>query len=232
MKEFLVGIGVLCAYFIVCATVAVIFRKTIKIPDEVFRKILHFILLTSLFVFVYAYNTWWLSVLTCVFIIVVAYPILYFFERFSSYSKTVTERKKGELRSSLIIVFVMFATVITVCHGLIGNKQLSFAVIYSWGYGDAAAALAGTKFGKHKIYKKKTLEGTFAMFITSFVVVALILFLLNIVAWYGVIVTAFVTAFSVALVELYTPNGLDTVTCPFSSLAVMIPMLWLFGGVL
>lgn len=232
MKEFLIGLAIICIYFIVCAAIALLCRKLIKIPDEIFRKTLHFILLTSLFVFVFAYQTWWISVITCLCIVVIAYPILFFFERFQSYSETITERKKGEMRSSLIIVFLMFSIVISTCWGLLNDRILVLVVIYSWGYGDAFAALIGKKFGKHKIYKKKSLEGTLAMFITSFIVIVTILLLHNIIPWYFSLVCALVTSIIVSVVELYTPNGLDTLTCPLSSLITIIPMIALFGGIL
>ena len=230
MQEFLNGVLMLIIYFISCATIAVVCRKMIKIPNELFRKILHFILLTSLFVFIFAFETWWSSALTCILIIVLAYPILLFFERFKTYSDTVTERKKGELRSSLILVFLMFAVIITICWKLLDNKLLALPVIYAWGYGDALAALIGTKFGKRKIYKKKSLEGTLAMFITSAIVVSILLFIVNIIPWYGVIITTIFVSIGVTAVELFTQNGLDTVTCPFISLIIMIPLLILFGG--
>ena len=230
MQEFLNGVLLLIIYFISCATIALVCRKMIKIPNELFRKILHFILLTSLFVFIFAFKTWWSSALTCILIIVLAYPILLFFERFKTYSDTVTERKKGELRSSLILVFLMFAVIITICWKLLDNKLLALPVIYAWGYGDALAALIGTKFGKRKIYKKKSLEGTLAMFITSVIVVSILLSIVNIIPWYGVIVTTILVSIGVTAVELFTPNGLDTVTCPFTSLIIMIPLLILFGG--
>lgn len=230
MQEFLNGVLMLVIYFISCATIALVCRKMIKIPNELFRKILHFILLTSLFVFIFAFKTWWSSALTCILIIVLAYPILLFFERFKTYSDTVTERKKGELRSSLILVFLMFAVIITICWKLLDNKLLALPVIYAWGYGDALAALIGTKFGKRKIYKKKSLEGTLAMFITSVIVVSILLSIVNIIPWYGVIITTIFVSIGVTAVELFTPNGLDTVTCPFTSLIIMIPLLILFGG--
>jgi dolichol kinase len=232
MQEFFNGLLILIIYFISCATIAFVCRKMIKIPNELFRKILHFILLTSLFVFIFAFKTWWSSVLACILIIVVAYPILFFFERFKTYSDTVTERKKGELKSSLILVFLMFAVIITVCWKILDNKLLALPVIYAWGYGDALAALIGTKFGKRKIYKKKSLEGTLAMFITSIIVVSVLLSIINIIRWYGVIITTILTSIAVTIVELYTPNGLDTITCPFTSLIIMIPLLVLFGGLI
>ena len=43
MQEFLHGAGVVCIYFAVAASAALLARKLIKIPDEIFRKTLHFI---------------------------------------------------------------------------------------------------------------------------------------------------------------------------------------------
>ena len=115
-------------------------------------------------------------------------------------------------------------------HKYFNDRLLGLAVIFSWGYGDALAALIGTKFGKHKIYKKKSLEGTLAMFITSLITILVILFIRGMIPWYGIVVTAVITSLVVSIVELFTPNGLDTVTCPLASMVVMILLLMLFGG--
>ena len=94
MKEFLFGFLMIIVYFAPCALIALLSRKLFKIPDEIFRKILHFILLGSLFVFVFAYKTWWISALSCLVFIIIVYPILKLCERFKQYSYIVTERKK------------------------------------------------------------------------------------------------------------------------------------------
>jgi dolichol kinase len=72
-------------------------------------------------------------------------------ERIERFSEFITERKKGELKSSLLLVFGMFAFIITICWGLLGDPYLVLASVYAWGFGDAAAALIGKRFGKHKI---------------------------------------------------------------------------------
>ena len=232
MYEFIKGLLIIIIYFIICASIAIICRKTFKINNEVFRKLLHFVLLGSLFVFIYAYDTWWISVLTCISIILIAYPILFFFERFKTYSETLTERKKGELRRSLIVVFVMFSVVISVCFGWLNNKELIIPVVLSWGVGDAMAALFGKRFGKHKIYMKKSFEGSMAMFISSIIVVLAFLLLKGIVDIYAAIITSVVVSLAVTTVELFTHDGFDTITCPVTSLASLLLMLWLFGGIL
>ena len=232
MKEFLFGFLMIIVYFAPCALIALLSRKLFKIPDEIFRKILHFILLGSLFVFVFAYKTWWISALSCLVFIIIVYPILKLCERFKQYSYIVTERKKGELKNSLIYVFLMFSVVILVCWGLLNDKLLVLVSIYAWGFGDALAALIGTKFGKHKLYKKRSYEGTIAMFITSFISVFIILLFRGVIPWYLNLIVAITTGIVATTVELFTPNGLDTATCPIASMCSTILMLLLFGGLL
>lgn len=50
--------------------------------------------------------------------------------------------------------------------------------------------------------------------------------------WYEYIITALVTAAVTAVVELYSMRGSDTVTCPFSAMAVLVPLTWLFRSVI
>lgn len=235
MQEMLRGFALLLAYFVPCAAVALIGHYFIKIPKEVFRKILHCILLFSLIVFVFGFDTWWRSALAAVIFELVVYPALWFFERFKGYSELTTERKKGELKNSLLLVFTMFAVVISVCWGWLGDKYLVLASVYAWGFGDAAAALVGKRFGRHKLHfkyldGKKSLEGTLAMFALSFFSVAVILQIRGGMPVLGGLVTALVTAEVAALVELYSRGGNDTFTCPLASMAVMLPLLHLFGG--
>lgn len=232
MKEFLFGLLMIVVYFAPCALIALLSRKFFKIPDEIFRKILHFILLGSIFVFTFAYKTWWISSITCIIFIIVVYPILKLCERFKQYSYIVTERKKGELKNSLIYVFLMFSLVILVCWGIFNDKYLVLLSIFAWGFGDALAALIGTKFGKHKLYKKKSYEGTIAMFVTSFISVLTILLFRGVIPWYFNLIVAFVTALVATTVELFTPNGLDTATCPIASMISTLLMLFIFGGLL
>lgn len=235
MQQFLAGASIVIFYFVIAAGTAIICRLLIKIPDELFRKILHCILLGSLLAFVFGFQTWWHSALTAVLFAVVVYPILAFFERFKTFSEVTTERKKGELKMSLLLVFGVFASVIAICWGWLGDRYLVLSSIYAWGFGDAAAALVGKRFGRHKLHGKyldgkKSLEGSTAMFLTSFISVAMILACRGGLPSVGLIVTAFVTAVVSALTELYSREGMDTVICPLCSMAVLLPLVCLFGG--
>ena len=228
MGTFFTGVGFVLLYYVLCAGGALLIRFLTKIPDELFRKLLHFILVNSLPVFLYGFKVWWHAVLFCVIFAVAVYPILMLFEKLKGYSKTVTERKKGELRSSLLVVFSMFAFVIAVCWGLLSDKWIALASVYAWGVGDAAAALIGKKYGAHKIHGgKKSFEGSFAMLFFSVAFSFIFLILRGGMEWYGCLVTALCAGAVCTEVEYVTPGGFDTVTCPISAMAVMLPLVYL-----
>lgn len=235
MQELVFGTEHVLLYFIIAASVAIFIRFKFNIPDEVFRKLLHCILLGSLFVWVVSFQTWWMVDLTAIAFALLVYPILWVAEHIRGYSKIVTERKSGELKSSLLVVFFMFAIVVAVCWGWLDDYWLVLASIYAWGFGDAAAALIGKRYGKHKFSKKiaggrKSKEGTLAMFLVSFVCVFIILILRGGLPWYECVIISAATAAVSAGIELYTPNGMDTITCPLAAMLVLISLIRLFGG--
>ena len=81
------------------------------------------------------------------------------------------------------------------------------------GLGDGMAAIVGTKWGKHK-YRlsksgSKSLEGTLAMMIASFLVV-----------YYltpGGFLVSFVVALAASALENISPSGVDNATVPIIS---------------
>ena len=196
MQEFVVGTSGVFIYFVIAASVALLSRYSFKIPDEIFRKILHCILLASFLFFVFGFQTWWMAVVLAVLFAVVVYPILAFFERFKGFSELTTERKSGELKSSLLIVFGMFAVVALVCWGWAGDKYL-----------------------------------VLAMFVTSFISVAVILICQGTMSVGSCILISVVVALVSAITELYSKNGLDTVICPLSAMVILLPLVYLFGGI-
>jgi dolichol kinase len=155
-------------------------------------------------------------------------------ERIEGYAELLAERKRGEIKRSLVIVFGMFAALICICWGWLGEPWLVLACVFAWGYGDGAAALVGKKFGRHYLEGKliegrKTVEGTIAMFVVSFLSVLAVLLANGKVAWYGNLPIAALTAAVCEVVELYTRNGMDTLTCPFAAAAVILPLVHVWG---
>ncbi len=235
MQEILHGLKVMGIYIIPAASIMLLARRLIKIPDELFRKILHFIMLGAYIPFLFAFEHWWASAEVAVALIIIIYPILMLAGKIPAFSSFVNERKKGEFKSSLVLALGMLAFSISVCWGVFHDKYLVLASVYAWGVGDAFAALVGKRFGKHKIKWKladnhKSVEGSLAMFISSAVAVFTVLMIRGGLSIPAIMLISAASAFVCMLVELCSKGGLDTVTCPLSAMAVIIPLVMVFGG--
>ncbi len=95
------------------------------------------------------------------------------------------------------------------------------------GYGDGFAAIIGESYGKHSIgFKgsKKTLEGSLAMFIFSFIVISYLLFIYSDGA---TLLISFLLAVYATLAELFTPQGFDNLTVPLGTSALYCLLLFL-----
>jgi dolichol kinase len=115
-----------------------------------------------------------------------------------------------------------------VAWGIFGKQYIAVVSVLMWGFGDAAAAIIGIRFGKHIVpWKisdgKKTWQGTTAMFLVSSLVGYTILVFLSGNSVRYCILSAVLSGAVGAFTELVSKNGLDTVTVP----AVLIAMLLL-----
>ncbi len=235
MQEILKGLGDIAVCIIPLGAVLMIARKLIKIPDELFRKLLHFVMLSAYIPFLFVFDKWQISVGIAVILIVILYPVLFLAEKIPAFSSFVNERKKGEFQSSMVYAVGMMALTISIGWGIFDDRYLVLACVYAWGVGDAFAALIGKRFGKHKITWKaadnhKSAEGCTAMFVTSAAAVFTVLMIRGGVDVVSSAVISVTTAFVCMIVELCSKNGLDTVTCPLSAMAVIIPLLKIMGG--
>ena len=232
MQPFLYGTGITMLYIVVAVAIMLLLRKLITIPDELFRKILHFILLGAYIHLVFAFDKWWMATVLSTSLILILFPALFFAEKIPMFSSFVNERKKGEFKSSMVFAVGMMAFSTAICWGMFGDKYLVLASIYAWGIGDALAALIGKRFGKHKInWKladgKKSIEGSLAMFLCAFASVFSVLFFRGGIGIAMCAVIAVLAAFVCTITEMCTKNGLDTVICPISAIVVIIPLTML-----
>lgn len=229
--ELIRGLGITVVYYLACLAVALPVRRFTRVPKEISRKALHFMLLGSVFIFTLGFETWWIAVIASVLFMLIVLIVLAVAERFlPGYSRLMTERKAGELKRSATVIFVVFAILITICWGLLGEKHLVIASVMAWGLGDAVAALVGKRFGRHYLQNKyvegkKSLEGSLAMLVVTFVTVLVILAVMGSHTWFEYIPTAVNTAIVCTLVELFTKKGMDTITCPLAAACVLIPMI-------
>ena len=235
MHPFLYGTLITVLYIVIAVGIMLLARKLIKMPDELFRKILHFILLGAYIPLCFAFDEWWMATVFSASLIVILFPVLVLAEKIPIFSSFVNERKNGEFKSSMVLAVGMMTFSTAICWGLFGDRYLVLASIYAWGIGDALAALVGKKFGKHKIkWKladgKKSVEGSLAMFLCAFVSVVIVLLVrggLNVPLCAGI---AALTAAVCTFTEMCAKNGLDTIVCPISAMVVIIPLVMLIGG--
>lgn len=235
MNELLHGVSVFAVYLIPAAVIMLTARKLLKIPDELFRKILHFILLGAYFPFLFAFQTWWISAGFAAGLIVIIYPILALAGKIPAFSSFVNERKKGEFKSSMVLALATVMFSISICWGLFGDRLLTLACVYAWGVGDAFAALIGKRFGKHKVGlpladPRKSWEGSAAMFVSSVLSVLTVLLVRGGLGFFPCLLVSLLAAAVTTYVELITKGGLDTVTCPAAAMAVILPLIHLLGG--
>ena len=235
MHELLHGALVFVLYVIPAAVVMLTARKFLKIPDELFRKILHFILLGAYIPFLYAFQTWWISAGFSAVLIVIIYPILALAGKLPAFSSFVNERKKGEFKSSMVLALLTMVMGISICWGIFGDRLLTLACVYAWGVGDAFAALVGKRFGKHKIKlpladPRKSWEGSAAMFVCSVLSVLTVLLVRGTPDFFPCLLISLIAATATTYVELITKDGLDTITCPSAAMVVILPLIKILGG--
>ena len=148
ITDMFTGIMYFLLYMFSLAGVVFLINKIFSLPKELFRKLLHFIAFSSVIVMIYTAKNWISASLVPVLIILLMYPGLLIAEKDKRFTEMVVERRKGELKSSLLQLFGTIALIIAISWGLLGHKELAVAAILMWGFGDAAAA-PGRFPGRH-----------------------------------------------------------------------------------
>lgn len=198
---------------------------------ELFRKGLHVICFMLLLVVLFSFDRWYWAVLAVAVFTVLVYPILSLVEHHPGYSRFFSERKRGEVKRSLLLVAFMIVVLMTVFWGWLGEgwKYTIVVAVLAWGLGDAAAALVGKAYGRryisHRLIEgRKTLEGTLAMLVVSWAAIFFTTLISTHSPWFFCFVTALLVAPVCALVELFSRRGTDTLTVPLS--AALSTYLW------
>ena len=162
LTSFLTGFAVLIAYFVVSAATALAIRRFVSVPGEVFRKILHLILLGSLPVFLLAFDRWWMAVLASLLFVAVVFPVLALGERIDGYSELPIERKGGEIKNSLVVVFVMYALMISISWGGWVSRGWRWRPSTRGDFGGRGRSPVGKKYGS-RVLEGGTIEDARAL---------------------------------------------------------------------
>lgn len=219
--EFLKLAGIYIGYIAVLAVLLIVVRFATKVPDYIFRKLLHVVAFTSILPLAFGTENAWIAVGVEVLFLILVIVILHFCESLSFYKNLFVEKGKHEVIISFVLLFGLMTVLLAVFWGILGAgcKYIAVTAIMAWGPGDAVAAIVGKNFGKHKLEGKmiegvKSVEGSVGMLVTSFVCTFVSLMLLTGFSWYEALTVALVVAIAAMFTELFTKKGLDTVTVP------------------
>lgn len=214
-------------FIVPAALVLLLLHFTAHIPKVVFRKLLHLPAFCSAAVVVWRADCWQAASLTLALFAAIVYPALCLCERWQGYGRLFVEKKPGEIKKSLLLLFLTDAALVALCWGGLGLPWVAVAAILMWGAGDGAAALAGHRFGKHRVRlpladPKKTWEGSAAMVFVSAVVGTVSMLVLTAMPWWQCLLFALAAAIPGAYTELISRSGNDTVTVPVANTAVLL----------
>lgn len=206
----ILGIVISILFVIVIIGISTVLSKFNLLSTEGSRKFIHI-----------GVGNWWLIAMF-VFdnkIYASIVPALFVIINYISYKKSIfkaMERngERGDLGTVYYAISLLILTLITFGNGM---EYVGALGILTMTYGDGLAAVIGTKYGKHKfktIKGYKSIEGTITMFISTFIVCAILLRVFTPLGIYNIAIQAIILAIIGTLLELYTPYGFDNLTVP------------------
>ena len=230
IPETLVTFGRYVVYIALFAMVLILLRAIFRIPKDIFRKLLHIAAFTSSIFVVLTGENWIADTLTLVLFAAVVYPVLSLAEHWSGFGGLFVEKKPGEVRNSLLLLFLSQAVFVALSCGLIGKPYIVIASTAAWGLGDIAAAWVGRPYGKHKIRLKiadpaKSWEGSAAMAAVSALACFTVLLSLRVYPVTTAVFVSLAVGVVSAFAEMCSRGGMDTVTVP----AADVLLLWVIS---
>jgi len=197
-----------------------------RIPKDVFRKLLHVAAFTSSIFIVLRGEGWLAETLTLALFALIVWPILALAERWRGYGALFVEKKPGEVKNSLLLLFLSQAALCALACGFLKKPWILIAATASWGLGDIAAAWVGRPLGKHKIRLRfadpaKSWEGSAAMAAVSFTACLVSLLLLSVCPLPKALLWSALTGIVSSAAEMCSRGGWDTVTVPAADALVL-----------
>ena len=224
-------------FLIPCVIVGLLLRWLAKVPDFVFRKLLHIVAFSCLTFMTCRAESWQAAALTSVVIALVIYPLLVLCEGMEWYAGFFVQKSPHEVRRSLLMLFLTYAALVFVAWGLFGRADLCIASVLMWGVGDAAAALIGIPLGRHKIRLprtdgRKSWEGSIAMLVCSLAAGCIAFLLCGELSVKSAALLLLPGALLGTVTELYSPSEIDTVSVPVVIVSVQLIGSAVFAGML
>lgn len=203
-------LGILVSVVFVFVTIGIsgVLAKKNIMSNEGTRKFIHIGVANWWFIAMYFFDKWQFAILVPALFVVVNY-ISYKKQVFSSMERSNENNSPGTVYYAISLLILSF---LTFREG--SNPVIGLMGILVMGYGDGLAAVIGQTYGRYKFQvlgASKSLEGSLAMFISSFIVAIPILYFSSApsILLYAIIISLAATA-----IELFSIKGLDNLTVP------------------
>jgi len=195
MLGVILGFGLI---FVVLGLATLLEKKDI-LSDEGTRKFVHIGVANWIIVVATLTENVWLALIA---------PVLFIIINALSYRFDLIKAMEREDKSAADLGTVYYAislAVITYLSFQFDLLNLGMYAILVMGYGDGLSAVLGKAYGRIKLSKHKSLVGTVTVFTSAMVLGAI--FISSPILWIPLALLA-------AVIELYTPNGLDNLSLP------------------
>lgn len=206
-----------------------VIRRWRNYPTDFTRKLVHIGAGMWIWGVLLLFDHWWLAIIpTGTFIIFNA-----LFLRFRIFS--AMDPKEGATAGTVYFAFSCTLLLAIFHEGWElgfprGFEYYAMAGIMAMTWGDAFSAIIGKRFGKHSYSiiegSKRTLEGSMAGFLFTFVAVTITLFILSPLSFPLILIGGLIAAIIGTLLEAISPKGTDNLTVPIG-IAIVLFLLGL-----
>ena len=212
-------IGVIISFIFVFSIIGIseVLKKKNILSVEGSRKFVHV-----------GVSNWWILAMYMIpnYIFALIPLLIFVVLNYMSYKKNIfSSMERGRGKEDLGTVYFPLSLAVLVLFTwwdgiLFQNPYYGAVGALVMGYGDGFAAILGDRYGKHVYHirrSKKSIEGSVAMFVFSFLVTIVIL-LLEFHTLHGLhFLVAFLVAIASTVIEGITPLGFDNITVPILS---------------
>lgn len=208
-------IGIVISYvFVALIIIAAKFFE--KAGKEASRKFIHIMLSNWWFIAMYFFDN---------FIFASIVPLSFVVINYISYKKnliSVMEREDGKQDGLGTVYYAISLFLISVfTFGIIKKPEIGLCAILIMGYGDGLAAVIGQSIESFK-YKigntEKSLAGSSAMFIVSFIIIGIFLCSISSPLWF---VKSLILSIILTIVEAFSIKGTDNLLVPIVACALL-----------
>ncbi len=222
-----IGLAISYTYAIALLVIGESLRKFLGIQPDLTRKFIHIGAGMWTFGVLALFHSWQVGIIPFASFICLNY-LFYRYRLVGAMDTSNSSPGTVYFAISVTLLFAAFWRPMAV-----DQVPIATAGIMAMTWGDALAALIGKNYGKYKYQfagSTRTWEGSAVMFISSAIVIFLVLTLLptsflspNSLTWetWKVLVATFLAAFSATLVEAVSPHGTDNLTVPLVAAGVV-----------